>query len=75
MKKPRTKKRVFKTLTLRINLWEYRDIDELKKEVFAKTSAKAILKAACNYVRLKKMLYETTNELDILRHEINQRQS
>ena len=69
MKKPRKKKRVFKTLTLRISLWEFRDIDELKKETIKKTMNKAIIHAACNYVRIKKMLYETTNELDILKYE------
>ena len=69
MKKPRKKKRVFKTLTLRISLWEFRDIDELKKETHSKTSAKPILKAACNYVIIKKMLYDTTNELDFLKYE------
>jgi len=67
----RRKKRVFKKLTLRISLWEYRDIEELKKETFSKTSAKAILKASCNYVRLKKIIHEQQNEIDILKHEKN----
>lgn len=68
----RKKKRVFKRYTLRVSLFEYRDIEELKKETFCKTSAKAILKAATNYVKLKKIIYDLQNEIDILRHEKNQ---
>jgi len=65
----RQKKRVFKKLTLRISLWEYREIEELRKEMHTKTLSKAILKASCNYIRLKKMMFEIQNQLDILEYE------
>lgn len=68
---PRKKKRVYTKLTLRVNLWEHRDIENLKKETFSKTSAKAILKAACNYVRLKEIIHQQQNQIDILIHEKN----
>jgi hypothetical protein len=65
----RKKKRVFKKLMLRISLWEHRDIEELKKETFSKTSSKAIIKAACNYKRLKQIIKDQQNQIDILLHE------
>lgn len=68
----RKKKRVFKRYTLRVSLWEYREIQELKKETFSKTASKAILKAATNYVKLKRIIYDLQNELDILKHEQTQ---
>jgi hypothetical protein len=68
----RKKKRVFKKLMLRIDLWEYRDIEALKKETFSKTSAKAIIKAACNYVRLKEIIKNQQNQIDILIYEKSQ---
>lgn len=68
----RKKKRVFKKLMLRIDLWEYRDIEALKIETFSKTSAKAILKAALNYVRLKEIIKNQQNQIDILNYEKSQ---
>lgn len=68
-KQQRTKKRVFKKLTLRLSLWEYRDLEDLKKEVHQKTLSKAILKASTNYKKLKLLLFETQNQLDILNYE------
>jgi uncharacterized membrane protein YfbV (UPF0208 family) len=68
---PRKKKRVFTKLTLRLSLWEYREVEELKKETFSKTSAKAIVKAACNYKRLKEIIHEQQNQIDILTNEKN----
>ena len=70
--KTRTKKRIFKKLTLRLSLWEHRDIEALKTETFCKTSAKAIIKAACNYVRLKEIIKNQQNEIDILIYEKSQ---
>lgn len=69
------KKRVFKTITIRLSLFEFRDIDELKKEVCTKTLSKAMIKAAVNYKRLKQMLAETQNQLDILIYEKQRQQS
>jgi len=68
-KQQRTKKRVFKKLTLRLSLWEYRDLQELKKEVHQKTLSKAILKASTNYKKLKQSLFEIQNQLDLLNYE------
>ena len=69
----RTRKRVFKKLTLRISLFEYRDIDELREVTCSKTLSKAILKAATNYSKLKETINELQNQIDILNHEKNYR--
>jgi hypothetical protein len=72
----RKKKRVFKKLTIQLSLWEFRDIDELRKELNKKTLSKTLIHAACNYLRLRKMLFEVQNELDYLKYEnsINKKQ-
>lgn len=72
MARKRSKKRIFKRYTIRLSLWEFRDIEVLKKETFCKTTAKAMVKASTNYLRLKQIITEQQNEIDILRHEKKQ---
>ncbi len=69
MERPRPRKRVFKKLTIRLSLFEFRSADELRNEMCTKTLSKAIIKASCNYIKLKLIINDLQNQIDILNYE------